>query len=133
MKLLFKILIKFIPFEALDWMLANGLIINGTVLGYDDFSYGLPERARRLRSWAKIKHLRLEGEPRAHAEIMQKWGVRFEEISRVPLYPMPHEPKRYYAMPHESATAALYHAIYRAGDGPRRAGAAVAAPLCRAG
>ena len=72
-------------YEALDWLLRSKLIVNGTMIGYDDFNYGMPQA--HGRSWKQIqKSGQLEGEPRAHSEIESKWGVRFvHERRAVPI------------------------------------------------
>ena len=64
------------------------LIINGTIIGYDDFNHGLP--ASGAKSWREITEAEergagppLEGEPRAQMEIARKHGVRFEQITQV--------------------------------------------------
>lgn len=62
-------------FQALDWMCANGLIVNGTVIGYDDFNYGLVSEDRK--GW-------YDGESRAHLEIEAKWGLRMRQLMSVP-------------------------------------------------
>jgi hypothetical protein len=68
-------------FEALDWLFHSKLITNGTLIGYDDFNYGMPKSHRR--SWKEIQRSgQLEGEPRAHSEIEAKWGVRFVHEAR---------------------------------------------------
>jgi len=67
-------------FEVLDWLCANGLLVNGTVLGYDDFNYGLvvdaAGRATR-EGWR-------DGESRAHREIEAKWGLVVRQLTSVP-------------------------------------------------
>ena len=72
-------------YEALDWLLRSKLIVNGTIIGYDDFNYGMPQA--HGRSWKQIQRSgQLEGEPRAHSEIETKWGVRFvHERRAVPI------------------------------------------------
>ena len=69
-------------FQALDWMLSSGLIVRGTVIGYDDYNYGLPglSTIRRVRD----AHTYVEGEARAHMEIMHKWGLKMQRINSVP-------------------------------------------------
>jgi len=69
-------------FQALDWLLASGLIVRGTVIGYDDFNYGLPglSTIRRVRD----AHTYVEGEARAHYEIARKWGLKLQRINSVP-------------------------------------------------
>ena len=54
-------------FEVLDWLCVNKLMAKGTVLGYDDFNYGLTNFSRD--GW-------LDGESRAHREIEDKWGLK---------------------------------------------------------
>lgn len=71
-------------FEALDWMLRNRLIVNGTVIGYDDFNFGIPAGFKgRWRAADFAVPARLEGEPRAHREIEKKWNIRMEQIQSV--------------------------------------------------
>lgn len=49
--------------QALDWMLANKLIVKGTVLGYDDLITGGEG-----------------GERRAHAEMVAKYGLKLRKL-----------------------------------------------------
>jgi len=71
-------------FEALDWMLTHGLIVNGTIIGYDDFNQGLPkDRTFVCAASDSASSEPLEGEPRAHCEIARKWGVQFTAIESV--------------------------------------------------
>ena len=69
-------------------MLTHGLIVNGTVIGYDDFNHGLPDLppSRGGSEWAYMQRVKVpfEGEPRAQAEIAAKWGVTFEQVRSVP-------------------------------------------------
>lgn len=57
---------------ALDWMFAEGLVVKGTVIGYDDYW----DLACKHRS-ANIERF---GEARAHAEIAAKYNVTFRCI-----------------------------------------------------
>lgn len=71
-------------FQALDWMLRNRLIVNGTVIGYDDFNFGIPAGFKGpWRAADFAVPARLEGEPRAHREIEKKWNIRMEQIRSV--------------------------------------------------
>ena len=71
-------------FEALDWMMRNRLILNGTIIGYDDFNYGIPAGFKGpWRAADFAVPARLEGEPRAHREIEMKWNIRMEQIKDV--------------------------------------------------
>lgn len=76
---------------ALDWLFGQGLVVPGTIIGYDDWGYGLkltdrvsPKSKVVLQKLllrgdpskkASIEHV--DGEPRAHREIAAKYGVRF--------------------------------------------------------
>jgi hypothetical protein len=51
--------------SALTWMVQNRLIVPGTILGYDDWGYGT----------AKEAGAPLEGEPRAHEEVIKRFGM----------------------------------------------------------
>jgi len=51
-------------YECLDWMLANGLIVAGTIVYYDDVSV-VKEEA---------------GELRAHNELTEKYDVRWRKL-----------------------------------------------------
>lgn len=54
-------------YQALDWLLERGIVVNGTILGYDDFNQGIEARAPRRGAMAK-RHW-VEGAARAHREI----------------------------------------------------------------
>ena len=45
--------------QALEWLFRMGLIVPGTVIGYDDWTFGGPQ-----------------GEQRAHREVMKRHGVK---------------------------------------------------------
>jgi len=64
-------------YQALDWLCASGLLINGTVIGYDDFNQGLPPKVFSTADF-------LEGEARAHREIGVKWGLQMRLVRSVP-------------------------------------------------
>ena len=82
-------------YAALDWLFANGLVVPGTVIGYDDWGYGLKLTDKRRPSArvnlqklllrgdpsqkAEIEHA--DGEPRAHREIAAKYGVVFRAVT----------------------------------------------------
>ena len=64
-------------FQALDWLCASGLLVNGSVIGYDDFNHGVRASPRSEDDF-------LEGEARAHIEIKRKWGLVTRLVRRVP-------------------------------------------------
>jgi hypothetical protein len=61
-------------YDVLDWLCVNKLLAKGTVLGYDDFNYGLTNFSRE--GWQ-------DGESRAHREIEDKWGLKVEKMPRM--------------------------------------------------
>ena len=63
--------------QALDWLCANKLIVPGTIIGYDDYKWGLD-----LRKGEKKKVL--DGEARAHDEILlNKYGLKMSKLGKV--------------------------------------------------
>jgi hypothetical protein len=69
-------------FQALDWLCRNGLLVNGTIIGYDDFNHGYPSG---YKGWPPHRGIAdedppLEGEARAHREIEKRWGLRFTQL-----------------------------------------------------
>ena len=63
-------------YQALDWLCANRLITNGTIIGYDDFKWGL--------ATAKGENKLQDGEARAHDEVLnRKWGVKTRLLGKV--------------------------------------------------
>ena len=73
-------------FQALDWLCRNGLLVNGTIIGYDDFNQGYPAG---WHGWPPTKsgtdyEAPLQGEPRAHRKIEKVWGVKFVKLQYVP-------------------------------------------------
>lgn len=61
--------------QALDWLFANGLIVVGTMIGYDDWW----SVACHLKETTAVKSdFEQFGEMRAHTEITRKYGVRFD-------------------------------------------------------
>ena len=62
--------------EVLEWIVKNDFLVEGTIIVYDD--------------WAAYKQAGLDesmeyslGEARAHLEICEKYGLKFEQVSKV--------------------------------------------------
>ena len=49
--------------QALEWLFRMGLIVPGTIIGYDDWTFGGPQ-----------------GEQRAHREVLQRFGVQVNDV-----------------------------------------------------
>ena len=67
-------------FHALDWMFREGLITQGTVVGYDDYW--------DLACKHGSHHVELYGEAKAHAQMAEKYNVTFECVCG-PCAPLP--------------------------------------------
>lgn len=61
---------------ALDWMLTNGLIRPGTLVGYDDW-WTISCNHHRVSRWANIVDPLSVGEGLAHRQMAAKHGLRF--------------------------------------------------------
>ena len=70
---------------ALSWMLEHKLIVAGTVIGYDDWGYGMKGALQKLPGRGNYRlrpGVPLEGEPRAHKEIAARYNISFSPLER---------------------------------------------------
>ena len=58
--------------QALDWLFSQRLLVRGSVVGYDDWW--------ALACAANSTRVEAHGEPRAHREVTQKYGARWQCI-----------------------------------------------------
>ena len=66
-------------YQALDWLCANKLLVPGSIIGYDDFKWGLnlSKKGAKTKGAAQV----VDGEARAHDEVLvKKYGLKMDKL-----------------------------------------------------
>ena len=69
-------------YQALDWLCANKLLVPGSIIGYDDFKWGLnlSKKGAKTKGAAQV----VDGEARAHDEVLvKKYGLKMDKLGNV--------------------------------------------------